>query len=58
MNCSEMLNVVSTSLFRVRQKEKNFMEKMFGMLGSLRPRLTVDTLTGEPAIELESGDNR
>ncbi len=53
MNCSEMLNVVSTSLFRVRQKEKNFMEKMFGMLGSLRPRLTVDTLTGEPAIELK-----
>jgi hypothetical protein len=53
MNCNEMLNVVSTSLFRVRQKEKNFMEKMFSLLGSLRPKLTVDTLTGEPAVELK-----
>ena len=29
------------------------MEKMFGLLASLRPRLTVDPLTGEPAVELK-----
>lgn len=52
MDCNEMLNAVSTALFRVRQKEKNFMEKMFGLMGSLRPKLTVDPLTGEPAVEL------
>ena len=52
MNCNEMLNAVSTALFRVRQKEKNFMEKMFGLMGSLRPRLSIDPLTGEPAVEL------
>ncbi|HAX93956.1 MAG TPA: hypothetical protein DCY25_08460 [Bacteroidales bacterium] len=53
MNCNEMLNSVSTALFRVRQKERNFMEKMFGLMASLRPRLTVDPLTGEPAVELK-----
>ena len=52
MNCNDMLNAVSTSLFRVRQKEKNFMEKMFGLMGSLRPKLSIDPLTGEPAVEL------
>lgn len=53
MNCNEMLNAVSTSLFRARRKESNFMEKMFGLMASLRPRLTVDPLTGEPAVELK-----
>jgi hypothetical protein len=53
MNCNEMLNTISTSLFRVRKKESNFMEKMFGLMASLRPRLTVDPLTGEPAVELK-----
>jgi len=53
MNCNEMLNTVSTALFRVRQKERNFLEKMFGLLAALRPRLTVDPLTGEPAVELK-----
>lgn len=52
MNCTDMLNAVSTALFRVRQKEKNFMEKMFGLMGSLRPKLSIDPLTGEPAVEL------
>lgn len=52
MNCNDMLNAVSTALFRVRQKEKNFMEKMFGLMGSLRPKLSIDPLTGEPAVEL------
>jgi hypothetical protein len=53
MNCNEMLNTISTALFRVRKKESNFMEKMFGLMASLRPRLTVDPLTGEPAVELK-----
>ncbi|MCB0801176.1 MAG: hypothetical protein KDB91_11785, partial [Bacteroidales bacterium] len=52
MNCNEMLNAVSTALFRVRQKERNFMEKMFGLMVSLRPKLSIDPLTGEPAVEL------
>lgn len=53
MNCNEMLNTISTSLFRVRKKENNFMQKMFSLMASLRPRLTVDPLTGEPAVELK-----
>lgn len=52
MNCNEMLNAISTALFRVRRMESNFMERMFGLLASLRPRLTVDAFTGEPAVEL------
>jgi AAA+ ATPase superfamily predicted ATPase len=53
MNCNEMLNAISTALYRIRKKESNFMEKMFGFMASLRPRLTVDPLTGEPSVELK-----
>jgi len=53
MNGNEMLNAVSSALYRLRKSEKNFLEKMLGFMASLRPRLTMDPLTGEPSIELK-----
>lgn len=52
MNGNEMLNSISTALYRIRKNESNFLERMLGFLASLRPRLTMDSLTGEPSIEL------
>jgi hypothetical protein len=53
MNGNEMLNSISSALYRIRKSEKNFLEKMLGFMASLRPRLTMDPLTGEPSIELK-----
>jgi uncharacterized protein len=53
MNGNEMLNSISSALYRLRKGEKNFLEKMLGFLASLRPRLTMDPLTGEPSVELK-----
>ena len=53
MNVNEMLNAVSSALYRVRKSEKNFLERMLNYMSSLRPRLTMDPLTGEPSIELK-----
>ena len=53
MNGNEMLNSISSALYRVRKREKNFLEKMLSFMASLRPRLTMDPLTGEPSIELK-----
>jgi hypothetical protein len=53
MNGNEMLNSISSALFRVRKSEKNFLEKMLSFMASLRPKLTMDPLTGEPSIELK-----
>lgn len=53
MNGNEMLNSVSSALYRARKSEKNFLEKIFSFMASLRPRLTIDPLTGEPSIELK-----
>jgi AAA+ ATPase superfamily predicted ATPase len=53
MSGNEMLNSISSALYRVRRSEKNFLEKMFSFMASLRPRLTMDPLTGEPSIELK-----
>jgi len=53
MNGNEMLNTLSSALYRIRKDEKNFLEKMLGFMASLRPRLTMDPLTGEPSIELQ-----
>lgn len=53
MNGNEMLNSISSALYRLRKSEKNFLEKMLGFLSSLRPRLTMDPLTGEPSVELK-----
>jgi hypothetical protein len=54
MNGNEMLNSVTSALYRVRKSEKNFLEKMLSIMASLRPRLTMDPLTGEPSIELKA----
>lgn len=53
MNGNEMLNSVSSALYRVRKNEKGFLEKLFGFMSSLRPRLTMNPLTGEPSVELK-----
>jgi uncharacterized protein len=53
MNGNEMLNSISSALYRLRKSENNFLEKMLGFLASLRPRLTMDPLTGEPSVELK-----
>jgi AAA+ ATPase superfamily predicted ATPase len=53
MNGNEMLNALSSALYRVRKSEKNFMERMLSIMASLRPRLTMDAFTGEPSIELK-----
>jgi AAA+ ATPase superfamily predicted ATPase len=52
MNGNEMLNSISSALYRLRKSEKNFLEKMLSFMASLRPRLTMDPLTGEPSVEL------
>jgi AAA+ ATPase superfamily predicted ATPase len=52
MNVNEMLNLISSELVRLKKDEKNFFEKILAVLASLRPRLTIDSLTGEPSIEL------
>jgi len=53
MNGNEMLNSISSTLYRIRKSEKNFLERMLSLMASLRPRLTMDPLTGEPSIELK-----
>lgn len=52
MNGNEMLNAVTSALYRLRKDERNFLEKMLGFMASLRPRMTMDPLTGEPSVEL------
>jgi hypothetical protein len=53
MNGNEMLNTISSALLRFRNDEKNFFEKVLGVLANLRPRITYDNLTGQPALELK-----
>jgi uncharacterized protein len=53
MNANEMLNTFSTALVNLKQKEKNLFEKILTLLTSLRPRLSYDSLTGQPSIELK-----
>lgn len=51
-NAREMLNAVSTSLLQIRQDEKNFFEKLLSLLAMLRPKLSYDSLSGQPSLEL------
>jgi len=53
MNGNEMLNLISSSLIRLKKEEKNFFGKILSALASMRPVLTIDSLTGEPALELK-----
>lgn len=52
MNGNEMLNAICNSLIRSIKKKKNIIEKIISTLGSLRPRITVDSITGQPSMEL------
>lgn len=52
LNGNDLLNSVCTSLLRIKTDEKNIIEKVLGMLGSLRPKITIDSLTGQPTLEL------
>lgn len=53
MNGNEMLNAVSSALLRVRQDEKNVFEKILTLLAALRPKISYDSLTGQPSLELK-----
>ncbi len=53
MNANEMLNTLSSALVNLKKKEKNFFEKILSILGSLRPKLSYDSLTGQPTLELK-----
>ena len=59
VSANDLLNALSTALIRIKREEKNFLEKVITVLGSLRPKLTIDTLTGQPSLELkvESGSD-
>jgi uncharacterized protein len=52
MNGNEMMNAMSSALVREIKDEKNFIEKLFTLLSSLRPKLSYNSLTGQPSIEL------
>ena len=52
MNGNDMLNALSSALLQVKQKEKNMVEKMVTLLAALRPKISYDSLTGQPSIEL------
>jgi hypothetical protein len=47
-----MLNSISSALVQLKKNEKSFFAKILSVLSSLRPKLTYDSLTGQPAIEL------
>ena len=53
MNGNEMLNTISSALLRLKKDEKNFFEKVTGILANLRPKITYDNLTGQPVLELK-----
>jgi len=53
MSGTEMLSTLSSSLFRLKKNEKNFFEKALAALSNLRPKLSFDTLTGQPSVELK-----
>ncbi len=52
MNGSEMLTVLSSALIRLKKNEKNFFEKILAVLSNLRPKLSFDSLTGQPSLQL------
>lgn len=54
MNANEMLNIISSGLLRLKQNERNFFERLLAILATLRPKLTYDNLTGQPALELKA----
>jgi AAA+ ATPase superfamily predicted ATPase len=53
MNGNDMLNAISSALIQIKKEESNFFEKILTVVASLRPKLTYDTLTGQPSVELK-----
>jgi len=53
-NANDMLNSISTALLNRKNKEKNLTEKILSLMGSLRPRLSYDSLTGQPVLEVKT----
>lgn len=56
MDGNEMLNAITSSLLNISKQQKNFIEKIISSIGALRPKITFDTLTGQPSFEL-AADN-
>jgi len=54
MSGTEMLNALSSALLRLKKDEKNFFEKVLAILSNLRPKISYDSLTGQPSIELKA----
>jgi hypothetical protein len=53
MNGNDMLNILSSALLREKQQERNIFEKLLTLLASLRPKMSYDSLTGQPTLELK-----
>ncbi|MCB9014140.1 MAG: ATP-binding protein [Bacteroidales bacterium] len=53
MNSKDLLNGLSSALLRLKNNEKNFIEKALGLLSNLRPKISYDALTGQPSLELK-----
>lgn len=53
MNGNDIINTVSSALLRLKQNEKSFPAKMLAGLARLRPKISFDSLTGQPAVELK-----
>jgi AAA+ ATPase superfamily predicted ATPase len=52
MDGREMINTIASALIGIKQSEKNFFEKALSLLATLRPKLSYDSLTGQPSLEL------
>ncbi len=52
MNGNDLMNALSSALLQVKHTEKNLAEKLLTLLTSFRPRLSYDSLTGNPSVEL------
>jgi len=45
MSGNDMLNVLTSSLLREKQHDKNILQKVLSLLSTLRPKVTLDSLT-------------
>jgi len=52
MNGNDMLNTMSSVLLQVKYRERNIIQKLLALLATLRPRMTFDSLTGKPSVQL------
>ena len=53
MNGNDMMNTLCSALVRLKQDEKSFPAKVLAGLARLRPRISFDSLTGQPSVELK-----